>query len=65
MAHEKPATSRLFYVCNDLQRFGGSGDTGIDRIISRHKPGLEKVYVQAKRWQNTVDSPELHAFCAA
>ncbi|WP_331281600.1 restriction endonuclease [Pseudomonas viridiflava] len=37
----------------------------MDRIISRHKPGLEKVYVQAKRWQNTVDSPELHAFCAA
>lgn len=50
---------------DDLQRVGGSGDGGIDGIISLDKLGLEKVYVQAKRWQNTVGSPELQAFYGA
>lgn len=50
---------------NDLQRVGGSGDAGIDGIISLDKLGLEKVYVQAKRWQNTVGRPELQAFYGA
>lgn len=50
---------------NDLQRVGGSGDGGIDGIISLDKLGLEKVYVQAKRWQNTVGRPELQAFYGA
>jgi restriction system protein len=49
----------------DLQRVGGSGDTGIDGIISLDKLGLEKVYVQAKRWQNSVGRPELQAFYGA
>jgi restriction system protein len=38
----------------DIQRVGGSGDGGIDGVISLDKLGLEKVYVQAKRWQQTV-----------
>jgi restriction system protein len=50
---------------NDLRRVGGSGDAGIDGIISLDKLGLEKVYVQAKRWQNTVSRPELQAFYGA
>ncbi|VVP49306.1 Mrr restriction system protein [Pseudomonas fluorescens] len=50
---------------NDLQRVGGSGDAVIDGIISLDKLGLEKVYVQAKRWQNTVGRPELQAFYGA
>jgi restriction system protein len=50
---------------NDLQRVGGSGDAGIDGIISLDKLGLEKVYVQAKRWQSTVGRPELQAFYGA
>jgi len=50
---------------NDLQKVGGSGDGGIDGIISLDKLGLEKVYVQAKRWQNTVGRPELQAFYGA
>lgn len=49
----------------DLQRVGGSGDGGIDGIISLDKLGLEKVYVQAKRWQNTVGRPEVQAFYGA
>lgn len=50
---------------DDLQRVGGTGDGGIDGVISLDKLGLEKVYVQAKRWQNTVGRPELQAFYGA
>lgn len=50
---------------DDLQRTGGTGDGGIDGIISLDKLGLEKVYVQAKRWQATVGRPEIQAFYGA
>ena len=49
----------------DLQRVGGAGDGGIDGIISLDKLGLEKVYVQAKRWQQTVGRPDVQAFYGA
>lgn len=49
----------------DLQRVGGTGDGGIDGIISLDKLGLEKVYVQAKRWKNTVGSAEVRGFYGA
>lgn len=49
----------------DLQRVGGSGDGGIDGVISLDKLGLEKVYVQAKRWQHSVGRPEVQAFYGA
>lgn len=49
----------------DLQRVGGSGDGGIDGIISLDRLGLEKVYVQAKRWKNPVGSPEIQTFMGA
>jgi restriction system protein len=49
----------------DLQRVGGTGDGGIDGIISLDKLGLEKVYVQAKRWQQPVSRPEVQAFYGA
>ena len=49
----------------DLQRVGGSGDGGIDGVIALDKLGLEKVYIQAKRWQQTVGRPEVQAFYGA
>lgn len=49
----------------DLQRVGGSGDAGIDGVISLDRLGPEKVYVQAKRWQGSVGRPELQAFYGA
>jgi restriction system protein len=49
----------------DLQRVGGTGDGGIDGIISLDRLGLEKVYVQAKRWQENVGRPHLQAFYGA
>lgn len=49
----------------DLQRVGGTGDGGIDGIISLDRLGLEKVYVQAKRWQSSVGRPDVQAFYGA
>lgn len=49
----------------DLQRVGGAGDGGIDGVISLDRLGLEKVYVQAKRWQSSVGRPEVQAFYGA
>lgn len=50
---------------SDLQRVGGSGDAGIDGIISLDRLGLEKVYVQAKRWAGSVGRPEVQGFYGA
>jgi len=49
----------------DLKRLGGSGDGGVDGVISLDKLGFEKVYVQAKRWQNSVGRPEIQSFFGA
>ncbi len=49
----------------DLRRVGGTADGGIDGVISLDKLGLEKVYVQAKRWQNPVGRPEIQGFYGA
>jgi restriction system protein len=58
---------RMGYGANrtDLQKVGGAGDAGIDGIISLDRLGMEKVYVQAKRWQQVVGRPELQAFYGA
>ena len=58
---------RMGYGANraDLQRVGGTGDAGIDGVISLDRLGLEKVYVQAKRWQGTVGRPEVQGFYGA
>lgn len=50
---------------SDLQRVGGSGDGGIDGVISLDRLGLENVYVQAKRWQGVVGRPEIQGFYGA
>lgn len=50
---------------NALKRTGRSGDEGIDGIIWLDKLGLEKVYVQAKRWKGAVGSPEVQTFLGA
>jgi len=49
----------------DLLRVGRSGDGGIDGVISLDRLGLEKVYVQAKRWQGSVGRPDVQAFYGA
>ncbi len=49
----------------ELQAVGGSGDGGIDGIISLDRLGLQKVYVQAKRWQQPVGGPVVRDFIGA
>lgn len=50
---------------SSLKRVGGPNDAGIDGIISLDRLGLEKVYVQAKRWQNHVGRAEVQGFYGA
>jgi hypothetical protein len=49
----------------DLQHVGKSGDGGIDGIISLDRLGLEKVCVQPKRWQQSIDRPDIRGFYGA
>lgn len=44
---------------------GGSGDEGIDGIISEDRLGLDTIYIQAKRWEGTVGRPEIQKFVGA
>jgi restriction system protein len=44
---------------------GGRGDEGIDGIIKEDRLGLEVVYIQAKRWKDTVGRPEIQRFVGA
>lgn len=47
------------------EAIGGSGDGGIDGIIKEDRLGLDIVYIQAKRWENTVSRPEIQKFAGA
>jgi restriction system protein len=50
----------------DLEQTGGTGDGGIDGIITLDRLGLEKVYVQAKRWTTgTVGREAIQSFFGA
>jgi restriction system protein len=41
------------------------GDGGIDGIINQDQLGLDVIYLQAKRWENTVGRPEIQKFVGA
>lgn len=44
---------------------GKSRDEGIDGIIKEDRLGLDIIYIQAKRWDNTVGRPEIQKFAGA
>lgn len=44
---------------------GKSNDGGIDGIINEDRLGLDVIYIQAKRWEGVVGSPEIHKFAGA
>jgi restriction system protein len=44
---------------------GRTGDGGIDGLIDEDRLGLDTVYVQAKRWINTVGRPDIQQFAGA
>lgn len=41
---------------------GKSGDGGIDGIIKEDVLGLDKIYLQGKRWTNSISRPEIQSF---
>lgn len=47
------------------QAIGRTGDGGIDGIINEDKLGLDKVYIQAKKWTGKVSRPEIQKFIGA
>ncbi len=47
------------------ERLGQSGDGGIDGIIKEDRLGLDVIYLQAKRWQDSVGRPEIQKFVGA
>lgn len=48
-----------------LQNRGKSGDEGIDGIIKQDILGIDKIYIQAKRWSEKVSRPEVQKFVGA
>jgi restriction system protein len=44
------------------EAIGQSGDGGIDGIIKEDRLGLDVIYIQAKRWEGLVGSPEIQKF---
>lgn len=48
------------------EAIGKSGDGGVDGVIKEDRLGLEQIYIQAKRWDNTsVGRPEIQKFVGA
>ena len=48
-----------------IRHLGGSGDAGIDGIVTLDKLGLDSVYIQAKLWDRPVGRPEVQRFVGA
>jgi len=47
------------------QAIGKAGDEGVDGIIKEDRLGLDIIYIQAKKWDNTVGRPEIQRFAGA
>ena len=47
------------------EAIGKSGDEGIDGIIKEDRLGLDIIYIQAKKWDNVVNRPEIQKFAGA
>lgn len=60
--------SRMGYGrAGSVERTSASGDAGVDGIISQDPLGLDRIYVQAKRYaeDRTIDRPKIHEFAGA
>ena len=49
----------------DAEAVGGSGDGGIDGVIKEDTLGLDVIYVQAKRWEQSVGEQPVRDFVGA
>lgn len=62
-------TNRVHWAASHLRaakllESAGRG-CGVDGVIEQDKLGLDVVYLQAKRWQNTVGRPDVQQFAGA
>ena len=50
-----------------VERTSATGDAGVDGIISQDPLGLDRIYVQAKRYavDQVIDRPKIHTFAGA
>jgi restriction system protein len=51
----------------NLQHIGGSGDEGVDGVIHQDQLGIDKIYVQAKRYRESgpIGRPTIQSFVGA
>jgi len=51
----------------DIEHLGGPGDEGVDGVINQDALGLQRIYIQAKRYkvENTIGRPEIQKFVGA
>ncbi len=47
------------------EALGKSHDEGVDGIIKEDKLGLDVIYIQAKKWENTVGRPDIQRFAGS
>ena len=47
------------------ERLGRSGDEGVDGVIREDALGLDLIYVQAKKWENNIQRPDIQRFYGA
>ena len=52
---------------DSLEHLGGPGDEGLDGVINQDRLGLQKIYIQAKRFKhgNNIGRPEVQKFMGA
>jgi restriction system protein len=52
---------------SSIEHLGGPGDEGVDGVINQDVLGLQRIYVQAKRYQDdsTIGRPEIQKFVGA
>lgn len=49
----------------DIQGVARGPDGGLDGVINEDKLGLDRIYIQAKRWASNVGRPEVQSFVGA
>jgi restriction system protein len=52
---------------SDIEHLGGPGDEGVDGVINQDALGLQRIYIQAKRYKadNNIGRPDIQKFVGA
>jgi len=49
----------------DVQGVARGADGGVDGVVNQDHLGLDRIYIQAKRWEGSVGSPVIQGFAGA